>query len=219
MSFRHIKLIKRQVVFPMIKNLKAASDKALINYSKFRSYLTKLDSDILRGSNTLLVLDIIANLDPQGSYGYEINQILHTTSTHSINFREPTLYKLLKKLHKENVLSVKKVEKRTYYTLTSLGWVIYDYAIGFFTNIAVSLLDFDRRSFEISHNVIFCRACSNRIRLDNHPPRFCRVCGTYVQNLFENLIKAKNYSLDHYEFIDFAPNLQKISSFYESNQN
>lgn len=202
----------------MIKNLKAASDKALINYSKFRSYLTKLDSDILRGSNTLLILDIIANLDPQGSYGYEINQILQTKSNHSINLGEPTLYKLLKKLYKEKVLLAKKVEKRNYYTLTSLGWVIYDYATGFFTNIAASLLDFDRRSFEISHNVIFCPTCSNRIRLENHPPRFCRVCGTYVQNLFENLIKAKNYSLDHYEFLDFTPNLQKISSFYESNQ-
>ena len=203
----------------MIKNLKAASDKALINYPKFRSYLTKLDSDILRGSNSLLVLDIIANLDPQGSYGYEINQILHTKSNHSINLGEPTLYKLLKKLHKEKVLLAKKVEKRTYYALTSLGWVIYDYAMGFFANIAVSLLDFDRRPFEMSHNVVFCPACSNRIRLEDRTPRFCRVCGTYVQNLFENLIKAKNYSIDHYKFIDFAPNLQKISHYYESNQN
>ena len=202
----------------MIKNIKAASDKALINYPKFRSYLAKLDSDIMRGSNTILVLDIIANLEPQGSYGYEINQILQTKSSHSINLGEPTLYKLLKKLQKENVIVSRKVENRTYFNLSQLGWVIYDYAMGFFANIAVSLLDFNRRDFEISHNVVFCPACSNRIRLEDRPPRFCRICGTYIQNHLENLIKANNFSLANYEFVDFAPNLQGISSFIGSTQ-
>ncbi|MHA1519305.1 MAG: helix-turn-helix transcriptional regulator [Promethearchaeota archaeon] len=201
----------------MIKNIKAASDKALINYPKFRIYLTKLDSDIMRGSNTILVLDVIANMEPQGSYGYEINQILQTKSSHSINLGEPTLYKLLKKLHKENVILARKVEKRTYFTLTQLGWVIYDYAMGFFANIAVSLLDFNKQDFELSHNVVFCPTCSNRIRLEDRPPRFCRICGTYIQNLLEKLIKAKNLPLNKFNFVDFAPNFQGISSFIGSN--
>jgi len=203
------------VVLPMIKNIKAASDKALITNAKFRTYLIKLDSDILRGSNTLLVLDTIANLDPKGSYGYEINQIMQTESKFSINFGEPTLYKLLKKLNRENVIVSRKVNKRTYYTLTQLGWVVYNYSMGFFTNIAVSLLEFDRPTYERSHDLVFCPTCSNQIKLEDHPPRFCRICGTYVQNLFEKLIQGKNLSLNYFEFIDNSQTIQGFSRFEE----
>ena len=182
---------------------------------RLRRIARELDSDIMRGSNTLLVLDTIANLDPKGTYGYEINQIMQTKTKFSIHFGEPTLYKLLKKLNKENVIVSRKVNKRTYYTLTQLGWVIYNYSMGFFTNIAVSLLDFDRPAYEKSHNLIFCPTCSNQIKLEDHPPRFCRICGTYVQNLFENLIKGKNLSLDYFEFIGNSQTIQGFSRFEE----
>ncbi|MHA1728485.1 MAG: PadR family transcriptional regulator [Promethearchaeota archaeon] len=194
----------------MIKNLKPSSDKALINHELIRDILIKLDSDILRGSNTILILDIIADLEPNGAYGYQIKQILNEKSKYSIIFEEATLYTLLKKLLKNKMISEEKVEKRKYFRLTPLGWTIYNYSIGYFSQIAETLIDFKREEYSLENMVIFCPNCSNRIHVDKTPPRFCRICGSYVENIIVDLLRARNLPFNSYKFADYSTDLMKI---------
>ncbi len=200
----------------MIKNLKPSSDKALINNELMRKYLIKLDSDILRGCNTAILLDIIANLEPAGAYGYQINQILKSKSKHTIDFEEATLYTLIKKLQKDRIIDVNKIKKRKYYNLTPLGRVIYDYTMGFFSNIAELLINYEKKEYSHKNTAIFCPNCSNRIKVDNKPPRFCRICGYYIENIIKELLKAKNLPVNNYSFIDHSTDLLKAVEILKS---
>ena len=72
-------------------------------------------------SSTLIEFLILAILESEDSYGYEISQPSHLIA----NIKESTLYPLLKKLEKNRYLTTYSQEyqgrKRKYYSLTPEG--------------------------------------------------------------------------------------------------
>ncbi|KXT74301.1 Transcriptional regulator, PadR family [Streptococcus sp. DD10] len=72
-------------------------------------------------SSVLIEFLILAVLDGEDSYGYEISQTIKLIA----NIKESTLYPILKKLEKSRFLTTYSQEfqgrKRKYYSLTDLG--------------------------------------------------------------------------------------------------
>ena len=196
----------------MIKNLKPNSEKALINNETVRKYLIRLDSDLLRGVNTLLILDTISKCDELEGFGYKIIQILKEKSHYSINLEEATLYTLLKSLERVNLLESKKQKKRKIFSLTSYGKVILDYGMGFYSTISQLLVDFDRHNYSQRESVIFCPNCSNRILIiPEEEIKYCIICGYFVGNLVNDFKNRKYYPLF---YKNLSPEL-----LYEDNKN
>ena len=176
----------------MIKNLKPNSENALITSESIRKYLIRLDSDLLRGVNTLLILETLSKCDELDGFGYNIIHILKEKSNYAIELEEPTLYTLLKSLEKENLLESKKVKRRKIFTLTSYGQAVLDYGMGFYSTISKLLIDFNRTHYSQKENIIFCPNCSNRIKINSDEEiKYCIICGYYIENLIQDFKKKK----------------------------
>ncbi|AEF26280.1 PadR family transcriptional regulator [Streptococcus parauberis] len=78
-------------------------------------------------SATLIEYLIIAIVNKEDSYGYEISQTIKLIA----NIKESTLYPILKKLEKENYLTTYSQEhqgrKRKYYAITTEGKEQFNY--------------------------------------------------------------------------------------------
>ena len=176
----------------MIRRVKQFTPEALINDQEgFRDFVEKTESEILRGISTLVVLIIIdrhENTDPKGIYGYLLLRELEKETKNILIIEEGTLYPLLKKLEKANVVRAdrKTVQGRTrkYYYITELGKSVKNHLAGFYsvlTNSMSSLFDF-QVDIQTS-NAIFCPNCANKISMDDLGAHFCEVCGYNIEAL------------------------------------
>lgn len=170
----------------MIKRVREFGDAAFITVK--REFLENFESEILRGISTLMILSVINEHGDEGSYGYEILQELKD-KTRVLVIEDGTLYPILKKLQREELVKAEKKEvggrTRTYYTLTNEGRKIFYHMQGFFTKLVESiapLMDVDV-SLK-SDRFLYCPNCSNKIDLFDNPS-YCDMCGLNIENYKE----------------------------------
>ena len=82
-----------------------------------------IDRELLKGSISILVLELLANKD---MYGYEIIKELDTRSNNVFSFKEGTLYPVLHTLEKHGYIfsyweDTNRARKRKYYHITDGG--------------------------------------------------------------------------------------------------
>lgn len=169
----------------MIKKIRELNPSALINTERFRNYVENFESELLRGISTLTVLTIINRYSDdteEGIYGYKILKDLEEETNRILVIEEGTLYPLLKKLEKENILtSLKKRidgRLRKYYVITNEGKKIYQYLMGFYSKLTEAIAPL--MEIEISlekEKYFYCPNCANKIDLSDEDIKFCVVCG------------------------------------------
>lgn len=82
-----------------------------------------ISSDVIRGHIDTIILNLIINQD---MYGYELANVIKVKSNNLFNIKEATLYSVLQRLEKKELISSYLGEKsygrkRRYYKITSLG--------------------------------------------------------------------------------------------------
>ncbi|MHA1673001.1 MAG: PadR family transcriptional regulator [Promethearchaeota archaeon] len=165
----------------MIKRIKQFQPEALMSSEDFRSFVEKSESEVLRGISTIVVLKIIDDAGPEGIYGYKILQTLEIATKQMLVIEEGTLYPLLKKLTKDNLLKSEKKpvnnRKRVYYSITEEGHQIQNHLNGFLSKLIESMGSFLDMTVELQETQFFyCPNCANKISVDDDA-RFCEVCG------------------------------------------
>ncbi len=171
----------------MLRNIKTFHKDALMDSEAFRSYVESFESELLRGISTLIILSIIKEHSKEGIYGYQILKDIEEKTNNVLIIDEGTLYPMLRKLEKDNILSSKisssSGRRRKYYLLTEIGKNTFDHLEGFFSKLleAISpLLSFkitlDRADF------IYCPNCANKINIKDEV-NFCRICGLNVKTI------------------------------------
>lgn len=82
----------------------------------------KINKELLKGSTTMLVLDLLKN---QNMYGYEMIKKLKEKSENVFELKEGTLYPILHSLEEEGLISSywddTTGKKRKYYAITTKG--------------------------------------------------------------------------------------------------
>ena len=82
----------------------------------------KISKELLKGSTTMLVLDLLKN---QNMYGYEMIKKLKEKSENVFELKEGTLYPILHSLEEEGLISSywddTTGKKRKYYAITTKG--------------------------------------------------------------------------------------------------
>ena len=82
----------------------------------------KINKELLKGSTTMLVLDLLKN---QNMYGYEMIKKLKEKSENVFELKEGTLYPILHSLEEEGLISSywddTTGKKRKYYAITIKG--------------------------------------------------------------------------------------------------
>ena len=82
----------------------------------------KISKELLKGSTTMLVLDLLKN---QNMYGYEMIDTLESRSNHVFSLKAGTLYPLLHSLEEKGYLTAYENEvngkTRKYYSITKNG--------------------------------------------------------------------------------------------------
>ena len=172
----------------MIRNVDQYQDEALINSEKYRKFVQKIQSEILRGISTVAILKIINNHDQEGIYGYELLKELKDSTRNALVIEEGTLYPLLTKLAKEKIIrsEYKQIKKRSrkYYIITSEGQKVQNHLTGFFSKLIESMSDLMEFNVALpKKDVLFCPNCANRIDLKDPDSHFCEICGLNIQNL------------------------------------
>ena len=172
----------------MIRQVKQIQDDALINSEEYRNFVQKTQSEILRGISTVAVLNIISNHAKEGIYGYELLKELKESTKNTLVIEEGTLYPLLKKLEKGEIIrsehKLVKGRKRKYYIITHDGQKVQNHLTGFFSKLIESMSDLMEFNVALpKENVLFCPNCSNKIDLTDPDSLFCEVCGLGIQNL------------------------------------
>jgi len=86
-----------------------------------------INSDIIRGNIDTLILKLLKEKD---MYGYEIVNEIKTRTNNMFNIKEATLYSVVQRLEKRELISSYKGEKshgrtRRYYKVTSFGKAYY----------------------------------------------------------------------------------------------
>ena len=172
----------------MIRQVKQFQNEALINSEKYRNFVQKTQSEILRGISTVVVLKIINSHAQEGIYGYLLLRELEESTKKTLVIEEGTLYPLLKKLEKDGVIRSERKEvqgrSRKYYFITPEGQKIQNHLMGFFSKLVESMSDLMDINVDLPQkNVLFCPNCANRIDLKDPDSHFCEVCGLNIQNL------------------------------------
>lgn len=173
----------------MIKRVKDLGPNALIKSPEFRDYVEKFESEINRGISTLCILSVIKRAGDAGVHGYSLLKQLEEDTKDMLVIEEGTLYPLLKKLEKQNILiSDKKIVEgrmRKTYKMTKNGEKIYNHLSGFYGKLteAISpLLDLD---VHLEERFLYCPNCANKIDLDIQDINFCEICGNNITELRE----------------------------------
>ena len=172
----------------MIKRVKQFQPQALISSEKFRAYVEKSESEILRGISTLTVLKIIEQHSPKGTYGYQLLKEIEEASKHMLVIEEGTLYPLLKKLVKEGLVETitrtsEQGRKRKYYFITLEGSKVSNHLNGFFSKLIESISGLFDIGVELSEKYFFCPNCANKIDIRDEDTRFCEVCGFNLEGI------------------------------------
>ena len=172
----------------MIRQVKQFQNDALINSEEYRNFVQKTQSEILRGISTVAVLKIISNHAKVGIYGYELLKELKESTKNTLVIEEGTLYPLLKKLEKGEIIRSehKEVKSRTrkYYIITSEGQKVQNHLTGFFSKLIESMSDLMEFNVALpKKDVLFCPNCANKIDLTDPDSLYCEVCGLSIQNL------------------------------------
>ncbi len=163
--------------------------KSLMASKELREIMSKLQDDLVRGYNDLIVLSAINQAGDKGIYGYEIIQTIKKQMKDiKLELKEGSLYPLLRKLKESGILTTEqrtiKGRNRTYYIITKNGQKIYNRMAGLFTKITEALSPIMDVSIEIrSDKYYYCPLCANKIDLEADE-RFCSVCG---HNVYEDL--------------------------------
>ncbi len=147
----------------------------------FRAFVEKSESEVLRGISTIVVLKIIDDSGSEGIYGYKILQTLEEATKRMLVIEEGTLYPLLKKLEKDNLVNSEKKRvnnrPRKYYAITEEGHQIQNHLNGFLSKLIESMGSFLDMSVELHETkYLFCPNCANKISVDDEA-RYCEVCG------------------------------------------
>lgn len=82
-----------------------------------------ISSDVIRGHIDTIILNLLLDKD---MYGYELVSVIKEKSNHLFNIKEATLYSVLQRLEKKELIASYLGEKsfgrkRRYYQITSLG--------------------------------------------------------------------------------------------------
>jgi len=160
----------------------------------YRKYVETFESELLRGIDTLSILNIIKEHQDEGIYGYELLKELAAKTNKTLIIDEGTLYPILKKLENWGDISLivatrKKVDgrMRNYYTLTKEGLRTYYHLEGFFAKLIESvspLFDFEVKLKKEKY--LFCPMCANKIDIslpENKAINFCEICGSNLRGL------------------------------------
>lgn len=83
----------------------------------------KINKELLKGSNALLVLYVISKKD---MYGYEIIQEIKTISKNAFDLKEGSLYPILHRYEEDGIITsfwenTDSLRKRKYYHITEAG--------------------------------------------------------------------------------------------------
>ncbi|AKL95968.1 transcriptional regulator PadR family [Clostridium aceticum] len=83
----------------------------------------KIDKDLMKGSTTMLILNLLSNSD---MYGYQMVKELEKHSDNTFTLKEGTMYPILHSLESEGMVEAYWNEgtserKRKYYHITSKG--------------------------------------------------------------------------------------------------
>lgn len=178
----------------MIKRVREFGDAAFITLK--REFLENFESEILRGISTLTILSTINDHGEDGTYGYQIIKYLKEKTGTMLVIEDGTLYPILKKLERENL--IKKLEtkkssesgrKRTYYVLTNEGRKVYYHVQGFFNKLVESIAPLMDIKVQLeSDRFIYCENCANKIDLYDDP-NFCEACGVPLGREFKEAEK------------------------------
>jgi PadR family transcriptional regulator, regulatory protein PadR len=108
---------------------------------RYRRYEMKIDKELMKGSTTMLILNLLSNED---MYGYQMTKELERRSDNTFTLKEGTLYPILHALEcKEMIESywedTPAIRKRKYYHITKDGqklfdekrkeWLVYSHAV------------------------------------------------------------------------------------------
>ncbi len=170
----------------MIRRVREFGETAFITLK--RDFLENFESEILRGISTLTILSIINDAGEEGTYGYQILKDIQE-KTPFLVIEDGTLYPILKKLEREELVKADKKEisgrNRRYYTLTNEGKKIYHHIQGFFTKLVESIAPLMDMNVTLkSDRFLYCPNCANRIDLRDDP-RFCEICGINIEDYKE----------------------------------
>ncbi|MHA1518718.1 MAG: PadR family transcriptional regulator [Promethearchaeota archaeon] len=171
----------------MIKRIKQFQPEALMSSDDFRAFVEKAESEVLRGISTIVVLKIIDDSGAEGIYGYKILQTLEKATKQMLVIEEGTLYPLLKKLEKDNLVSSEKKRvsnrPRKYYFITEEGRAIQNHLNGFLTKLIESMGSFLDMNVELHETQFFyCPNCANKIDTRDNDAQYCEVCGMNLYN-------------------------------------
>ena len=172
----------------MIKRVKQFQPEALMNLPRFRAFVEKSESEILRGISTVSVLHLIDQHGEEGIYGYLLLRELEVTTKHMLVIEEGTLYPQLKKLEKEGLVKSERKavdgRQRKYYIITEEGSKIQNHLTGFFTKLVESMSELLEIKVQLSErDFLYCPNCANKIDLSDPDIKFCEVCGLNIEDL------------------------------------
>ncbi len=169
----------------MIKRVKELRPNAPIGTEQYRTSVEGFESEILRGINTLVILRVIERHGSEGSYGYQILKDLEEQTNKLLVIEEGTLYPILRKLEKENLLSSTKRDaagrERKYYMLTLEGTRIYNHMMGFTAKLIEAIAPMADMRVMLDQRFFYCPNCANKIDLSTGSPRLCDVCGLTIE--------------------------------------
>ena len=115
---------------------------------------------------------------------------LKESTKNTLVIEEGTLYPLLKKLEKGEIIRSEhkqvKGRSRKYYIITRDGRKVQNHLTGFFSKLIESMSDLMEFNVALpKKNVLFCPNCANKIDLADPDSLFCEVSGLNIQNLRE----------------------------------
>ncbi|MHA1775728.1 MAG: hypothetical protein DRO88_04530 [Promethearchaeia archaeon] len=174
----------------MIKRIKSFQTDSLMSDEGFRHFVERAESEILRGISTISVLKIIDDHSPEGIYGYQLLKELENTTKQMLIIEEGTLYPILKKLEKDELIQSQRKtvnnRLRKYYFITPKGQLIQNHLTGFFNKLIESMSTLFEMHVELHENNFFCPNCANKIDVSQQEVRFCEVCGFNLEGLIGN---------------------------------
>ncbi|MFX0100249.1 MAG: PadR family transcriptional regulator [Candidatus Hodarchaeota archaeon] len=152
----------------MIKRVKEFGP-GLLSDEKNRAYAENFESELLRGISTLIILRIIGEKGDEGAYGYQILKDLEDRTSGMLLLEEGTLYPMLRKLEKDEVLTSERRtpegqgRERKYYMLSTKGKNIHALMAGFFSRLIESVGPLLDIQVILDESYTYCPNCTNQI--------------------------------------------------------
>ncbi|TFF86250.1 MAG: hypothetical protein EU551_02000 [Promethearchaeota archaeon] len=165
----------------MIRRVKEFRNEVLL--ATERVFLENFESEILRGISTLAILSIINEYKEEGGiYGYQILKDLEEKTENVLIIEDGTLYPILKKLEKEDIVKSEKKtisgRTRKYYILTEKGIKIYHHMEGFLTTLIDKIAPLIEIDVVLKDDIfLYCPNCSNKIDMRDPEIYYCPACG------------------------------------------